>query len=276
MSWTILTRRVYSLFVFKHMVKVKDIASAIERVAPLQLQEDYDNAGYQVGNPEAEVSRILTCIDITEKTVEKAIASGCQLIVAHHPLLFRAVKKITPNDYISRTIMKAIKADITLYAAHTNLDNAFGGVNYKIAERLGLNDVKILAPLPSSRLSGVANADKCGSGIIGILEEPLSAKDFVEKVRETFHCECIRTNGIEQKTVKRVALCGGSGSEFISDAERQGADVFLSGEIGYHRFFGHDDILIVEAGHYETEQYTKDLLKEIIEKEYPEVTIIVD
>lgn len=269
-------RRVYSLFVFKHMAKVKDIVSAIERVAPLQLQEDYDNAGYQVGNPEAEVSRILTCLDITEKTVEKAIASGCQLIVAHHPLLFRAVKKITPDDYISRTIMKAIKADITLYAAHTNLDNAFGGVNYKIADKLGLNNVKTLAPLPSSRLYGLANADKCGSGVIGILGEPLSAKDFVEKVRDTFHCECIRTNGIEQKNIKRVALCGGSGSEFISEAEKQCADVFLSGEIGYHRFFGHDDILIVEAGHYETEQYTKDLLKEIIEKDYPEVTIMVD
>jgi len=266
-------------------MKVKEIVSAIEQVAPLQLQEDYDNAGYQVGDPEAEVTGVLTCIDITEETVDRAIASGCQLIVAHHPLIFRAIKKITPSDYISRTILKAIKAGITLYAAHTNLDNAFGGVNYKMAEKLGLSDVEILAPIPSSRLVGVANAEKCGSGVIGYLKNPISAEELVQLVKDTFHSECIRTNFTVEpfshnakscsNNIRCIALCGGSGSDFITDAERKGADAFISGEIGYHRLFGHDNILLLEAGHYETEQYTKELLQEIILERFPN-TLIVD
>ncbi|MCF0179454.1 MAG: Nif3-like dinuclear metal center hexameric protein [Bacteroidales bacterium] len=263
------------------MTKVKDIVATIERIAPLQLQEDYDNAGYQVGNPEAEVSRVLTCLDITEDVIDKAIATNCQLIVAHHPLLFRAIKKITPNDYINRTIIKAIKSDITLYAAHTNLDNAFGGVNYRIAEELGLSNVEILAPLPSGKLTGIENADKCGSGVIGILGSPLSYEEFITKVKTTFHCEHLRTNeatlasssNLKCKTISRVALCGGSGAEFISDAEKRFADAYITGEIGYHRFFGHENILLLEAGHFETEQFTRDLLKEIIEKSYPEISV---
>ena len=268
------------------MTQVKDITNAIERIAPLQLQEDYDNAGFQVGDPETEVTRVLSCLDITEEVVDKAIKTGYQLIVAHHPLIFRPIKKITPNDYISRTIMKAIKSNITLYAAHTNLDNAYGGVNYRIAEKLSLNDVEILSPLPSSRLYNVENSEKCGSGVIGTLERPLTIEEFIGKVRETFHCECLRTNAAtaetstatfhylnQNKLIARVALCGGSGAEFISDAEQKGADAYLTGEIGYHRFFGHDNILLVEAGHFETEKYTRDLLKEIIEKSFPEVEV---
>lgn len=259
------------------MTKVKDIVSIIEQVAPLQLQEEYDNAGYQVGNPEAEVTKIITCLDITEATIDKAIEYGAQLIVSHHPLLFRPIKRITPSDYISRTIIKAIKAGITLYSAHTNLDNAYNGVNYRIAEKLELSCVKPLASLPSEKLTGIENAEKVGSGVIGILPEPYSIDGFIERIKEVFQCECIRTNkeslAHPNRKIKTVALCGGSGADFIRDAERQKADVYLTGEIGYHRFFGHDGILLVEAGHFETEQYTRDLLKDIIKEAHPEVEI---
>lgn len=255
------------------MTKVKDIVSAIEAVAPLKLQEDYDNAGYQVGNPEAEVTRVLTCLDITEKTVEEAIEFGAELIVSHHPLLFRPIRRITPADYISRTIIKAIQAGITLYSAHTNLDNAFGGVNYRIAECLGLSNVKPLAELPSDKTEGIANAEMCGSGIIGTLAEAITCEEFAQKVRDTFHSDFVRTNGRTDCKIRKVAVCGGSGADFIRDAERKKADAYLTGEIGYHRFFGHDGILLVEAGHFETERYTRDLLKDIISNACPSVKI---
>ena len=254
------------------MVKVKDIVAKIESVAPLKLQEDYDNAGFQVGDPEAEVSKIVTCLDITEATVDEAIACGAQMIVSHHPLLFRPIRRITPSDYISRTIIKAIKAGITLYSAHTNLDNAYMGVNYKMAEKLGLNNVSPLTPLPSEKTANIENAELCGSGVIGTLSEKISSDEFEELVKKTFKCEFVRTNN-KKTSVKKVALCGGSGADFIRDAERKGADVFLTGEIGYHRFFGHEGILLVEAGHFETEQYTCELLKEIIEKDFPDIIV---
>ena len=260
------------------MTKVKDIVSVIEHIAPLRLQEDYDNAGYQTGDPDSEVTDVLTCLDITEATVDEAVSIGAQLIVSHHPLLFRPIRRITPGDYISRTIIKAIRAGITLYSAHTNLDNAYNGVNYKMAEVLGLGNARPLAPIPSDKTAGIENAEMCGSGIIGTLPTPMSADAFIAKVRDVFKAETIRTNRqslIAEPTISKVALCGGSGAEFIGDAERKGADVFLTGEIGYHRFFGHEEILLIEAGHYETEQYTCNLLKDIIGNAFPDLKVTI-
>lgn len=257
------------------MTKVKDIVAIVERIAPLRLQEDYDNAGYQAGDPETEVTSVLTCLDITEATIDEAIKKGAQLIVSHHPLLFRPIRKIIPTDYINRTVIKAIRAGITLYSAHTNLDNAYNGVNYKMAEVLGLNNVKPLASLPSEKTEGIENAEMCGSGVIGTLPEVLSAESFITKVKEVFKAENIRTNQQFSNTISKVALCGGSGSDFIKDAERKGADAYLTGEIGYHRFFGHEEILLVEAGHFETEQYTCNLLKDIIGNAFPDITVTI-
>ena len=261
------------------MIKVKDIARLIEEVAPLQLQEDYDNAGYQVGDMENEVTKVVVCLDITESVVDMAIKLGAELIVSHHPLLFRPIKRITPSDYISRTIIKAIQANITLYSAHTNLDNAYKGVNYRIAEMLNLEDIKPLAPLPSHRLCGIANAEMTGSGIIGKLPAVCSAVELVATVKKVFKCESVRTNrnmlSRPSRLITTLALCGGSGADFIRDAERQNADAYLTGEIGYHHFFGHDGMLLMEAGHFETEQYTRDLIKDIIEERLPNISIFI-
>jgi len=247
-------------------MRLKDITSQIERIAPLQLQEDYDNCGYQVGEPETEVSKVLLCLDVTEETIEEAINIGAQAIISHHPLIFRPVRKITPSDYIGRAIIKAIRAGISIYAAHTNLDNAYQGVNYRIAEKLKLVDAKPLVPIPSDRTAGFEDADKCGSGIVGLLEEEMAADVFIGWFKDMFQTTVTLNKEAFGLTIKKVAICGGSGAEFISAAERSNADVYITGEIGYHRFFGHPDILLVEAGHYETEQYTMELLKDIITK----------
>lgn len=244
------------------MAKVQDIIAPIEAIAPKELQESYDNVGLQCGGMQQEVSRVLTCIDITEAVVDEAIAQGCQMIVSHHPLIFRGVKNLVPEQsYIHRTLVKAIKNDIALYCAHTNLDNAVGGVNYKMAEVLGMTDVE-----PMSE-----------GGVIGNLAKSLSPIEFIKTVKEKFQAERVCSNLGEyiNKEIKRVALCGGSGAEFIADAASLGADAFLTGEIKYHDYFDHATLLLVEAGHYETEQYTKHLLREIITKQVSEVEVLI-
>ena len=127
-------------------MRIKEIVDALERFAPLPLQDGFDNAGLQVGLTDAEVTGALLCLDVTEDVLDEAIACGYNLVVSHHPLIFKGYKSITGKDYVERCILKAIKNDITIYSAHTNLDNAQGGVNYKIAEKIGLKNVRILEP----------------------------------------------------------------------------------------------------------------------------------
>lgn len=128
------------------MTRIKDILKEIERHAPLSLQEDFDNAGVQVGNINQQATGALLCLDVTEEIVDEAINAGFNLIISHHPLAFKPFKSLTGKNYIERCMIKACKNDIVIYSAHTNLDNASGGVNYKLAEMFGLEEVRILSP----------------------------------------------------------------------------------------------------------------------------------
>lgn len=128
------------------MTQVRQLTAYIESFAPLAYQESYDNAGLIVGDPTAEITGVLVTLDATESVVYEAIAKGCNLIVAHHPIVFKGLKKLNGKNYVERTVIKAIKHDVAIYAAHTNLDNVAGGVNFKIAEKLQLQNVHILAP----------------------------------------------------------------------------------------------------------------------------------
>ena len=262
-------------------MRIKDIAALIESVAPLQLQEDYDNAGLQVGDPEQEVTGILTTLDVTEESVRLAIESGANLIVSHHPLLFHGVKQINPRrDYISRVLTEAIRHGIAVYSAHTNLDNAPRGVNRKICEVLGLSEVAPLASLPSRQTASLpsAMAQQCGSGMIGLLPNAMSVTDFAHHVKQLFHIEALMSNGADvdpNKTIQKVAVCGGAGDDFIPDALRAGADAFLTGEVSYHLFFGHPELFILSGGHFETEQYTCQLLQDLIQASYPHLPITI-
>ncbi len=240
--------------------------NALERFAPLPLQDGFDNAGLQIGLTEMEATGALLCLDVTESVIDEALALGFNLIISHHPLLFKGLKCISGQTYIERCVLKAIKNDIAIYSAHTNLDNAPEGVNYKIAEKIGLQDIKILAPKEGE--------STVGSGVIGILEEPDSELDFLKRIKKTFEVECLRHNKLTGRLIHKVALCGGAGSFLIPNAIQQEADIFITGEIKYHEFFGHEkEILLAEIGHYESEQYTKDLLASILKKEFPNLEI---
>ncbi|MDH6354572.1 dinuclear metal center YbgI/SA1388 family protein [Dysgonomonas sp. PH5-45] len=131
-------------------MKIREILQAIEQLAPLPLQESFDNSGLQIGETHQEAKGVLLTLDVTEQVVDEAISLGCNLIVSHHPLAFRAFKSLTGKNYVERCMLKACKHDIVIYAAHTNLDNAMGGVNFKLAQMLGLQQVRILAPAEQS------------------------------------------------------------------------------------------------------------------------------
>ena len=247
-------------------MKIREIIGALEQFAPLSLQDEYDNAGLQIGLTEdADASGALLSLDVTEDVIDEAAERGCNLIVAHHPLLFHAPRRITGEDYVQRCIIRAIQRGIWIYSAHTNLDNAPGGVSWRMADKLGLNDVHVLTP---------QSGGESGAGIIGQLPEKMEREYFIALVKETFDADSVRYNSWTGEQVQTVALCGGAGAFLIPDAIRAGADVFLTGEIGYHRFFGYEnDIQLMEIGHYESEQYTLEILREIITKAAPSLPI---
>ena len=242
-------------------MKIKEVVDALERFAPLPLQESFDNAGLQVGLTEAEVSGALLCLDVTEKVVDEAVALGCNLIVSHHPLIFHPLKRIVYADDVQRAVAKALKNDITVVSMHKNMDNAHGGVNFKIAGKMGLKGCRFFAPKTVDGIEG-------GSGVIGQLPEQMAADDFVIMLKRTFDVECVQCNQLLRRPIKSVAVCGGAGSFLLHDAITEKADAFVTGEMHYHEYFGHEqEIQIAVIGHYQSEQFTNEIFKEIIEKQ---------
>lgn len=242
-------------------MQAQQIFQTIESVAPRELQESYDNAGLQCGDPHSEVSRVLTCLDVTEAVVEEAHQLGCQLIVSHHPLLFHGTRCINPEaDYISRVLWLSIRYGIAIYAAHTNLDKAPGGMNHRLADLLGLTDV---CPLSEY-------------GVYGRLPRVMGASELLAHLQQhlggplKYNRDAVALGSLKPM-LSTLALCTGSGSDFIPEAEALGVDAYLTGEMHYHSWFGHPNLLIVEAGHFETEKVAPALLSDIITAAHPEV-----
>lgn len=256
-------------------VKIYQVVDALEHYAPLPLQEGYDNAGLQVGLTEAvEVSGALLCLDVTEAVVDEAIRKGCNLIVSHHPLIFRKLARISDENYVQRTVRKAIKNDITIVSMHTNMDAAKGGVNFKIAEKLGLRNLRFFGG--EKEIDGV----KGGEGVIGEITDEtdtlhadgIAADDLVLMLRERFQAECVQCNQLLRRPIRKVALCGGAGSFLLDAAIAADADAFITGEMHYHEFFGHEqEIQICVIGHYQSEQFTSEIFRSIITEKCPGV-----
>ena len=269
-------------------MKIREVVDALEHYAPLPLQEGYDNAGLQVGLTEAvEMSGALLCLDVTEAVVDEAVRKGCNLIVSHHPLIFRKLSRISDENYVQRTVRKAIKNDVTIVSMHTNMDAAAGGVNFKIAEKLGLKNVQFFGG--EKEVDGV----KGGSGVIGEISdedilkaaqagrlsdevkehfaEGIAADDLVLLLRDRFGVECVQCNQLLRRPIRKVALCGGSGAFLLGDAIAAGADAFITGEMSYHEYFGHEqEIQICVIGHYQSEQFTSEIFRSIILSHFPD------
>ena len=242
---------------------------ALEQFAPLPLQESWDNAGLQLGLTEAEVSGALLCLDVNEQIIDEAIRRGCNLVVSHHPLLFRGLKQISGADYVQRSVIKALKNDIVVVSLHTNMDNAQGGVNWKIAERLGLQGCQFFA-------QKMVDGMEAGSGVVGELPSALDARAFIELVKQQFGVQCAMCNELLERPIRKVAICGGAGDFLLPDAVAQDADAFITGEMHYHQYFGYEQrIQLCVIGHYQSEQYTSEIFRDIIQKECPGVTTCI-
>lgn len=347
------------------MIVINDVINVLENYAPLFFQESYDNCGLLVGDKNAKVTGVLITLDVIEDTINEAIKTKCNLIVAHHPLIFSGLKKLTGTNLIQRCIIKAIKHDIAIYAAHTNFDNVGNGVNAKICDLLNLKNQKVLVPkintlsklvtyvplnaadkvrnaMFSAGAGNIGNYSQCsfnsngtgtfipqqgskpyvgrlnklhleeetkvevifpnylkqkivenlflahpyeevayeifsientsnniGSGRIGELEKPINGLDFLKQIKKVFNASCIRYTSLPYKKIKKIAVCGGSGSFLLKDAINAGADLFLSSDFKYHQFFEAENrITIADIGHYEGEQFTKQLFSEIINKNF--------
>lgn len=282
------------------MVKVKDIAHTIEDFAPKALQEDYDNTGLQVGDPEMGVSAILLCLDVTEEILQEAANRQCNMIISHHPLLFKGLKEITGSNSTQRIVMRAIRENIAIYSAHTNLDSAWDGVSHEMAHLLGMENLHVLEPKPAMIHPGASSgsgeqrpgstsgsgeqrpgeyadtdsANEVGLGVVGDLR-PTPVLEFLRKVKETFNVKALRySDNAPCLVVKKVALCGGSGASMIRDAIKAGADAFITGDVKYHDYtsFGRD-ILIADIGHYEGELCARQIFSRILRSRYPDIIL---
>lgn len=349
------------------MVRIKDVLKLIEEVAPASLQENYDNSGVQIGDANQVATGALLCLDVTESVIDEALDLGCNLIISHHPLAFRPFKSLTGKNYIERSLIKACKHDLVIYAAHTNLDNAYNGVNYKLASLLGLTNIRVLSPkkhmlmklvtfvptsfadivrtaLANAGAGHIGNYDSCsfnvsgkgkfraasedcnpycgeigslhteeevrietvipvykkssvlrallavhpyeepvcdfypldntwnqvGSGIVGELPEEMDEMEFLQRVKSLFKVGAVRHSSLIGRSIREVAICGGSGAFLLDDAINYGADVFITGEAKYNDFYDVENlILLAVIGHYESEICTKEIFYEIISKKLP-------
>ena len=244
-------------------MRIKQIINTIEEFAPLALQEDFDNSGLQVGDVSQKLQGILLCLDVTPEVIDEAIELDCNLIISHHPLLFRPLRTLTGQTYIERCVIKACKNDLVIYAAHTNLDNAWGGMNFYLAEKIGLQNIRFLKP-----------TELGGSGSIGELVAPEEEESFLERIRDIFQLKSLQHSPFTGKMIQEVALCGGSGAFLIPNALEAGADVFLTGEARYNDYYDVEDhLLLAVLGHYETEHYTKEVFFDVISKKIPNFAI---
>lgn len=348
-------------------MRIKNITSFLEQIAPLGLQESYDNSGLLIGSQENEVKKALIALDVTDGVLEEAIEKKCNLIISHHPLIFKGLKRLNGGNFVEDLVIKAIKNDIAIYAIHTNLDNVSQGVNGMLAKKLGLNNTRVLSSkagelnklvvfCPESHAEVVRNSmldagsghignyshcsfntagkgsfkageganpyvgeinklhfedeirietivpkwiishvlkamlethpyeevaydiypltnksEYIGAGMIGETENEVDVEEFLSVVKDKLQASYLRHGPFHWKRkVKKVAICGGSGSFLMDAAFRQGADIFITGDLKYHDFFEYNGpMTLVDAGHYETEQFTKDLLFDLLTKKFP-------
>ncbi len=243
---------------------LQQIINYLEEVAPRHLQESYDNAGLIYGDRAKEISGAIISLDCTEDVVDEAIAAGYDLIISHHPIVFSGIKQFDLNNYVHRVVVKAIQNDIAIYAIHTNLDNVLeNGVNQKIAQKLGLVNLEILRKKSE-------DSNEIGAGVIGNLQVPHSEEDFLKHIKTSMNLQVMKHTTLLGGSVRRIAVCGGSGGFLLKDAIAQKADFFITADYKYHEFFdANAKVVIADIGHYESEYFTIELLFELLTQKFP-------
>lgn len=258
--WSLKDRAEPLLFLYEKgfKMKVKDLVKAIDEFAPFSLAYSWDNSGLLVGDGEQNVNRVFITLDTDINTVREAILNNCDTIVSHHPIFFSALKHIDCSSAEGKMVELLIKHDISVIAAHTNMDCAEYGINYKLAKMLNLNDIAVLEPN--------SNNIKCGLGRTGVLEKPVTLYDFIQKIKTALGVDMLRFSGDADSIIYKAAVAGGSCSEVIPLAKAQGCDVIVTGDMKYHETIDNvnNGIAIVDPGHYGTEHHVIDIFEKII------------
>ncbi len=240
-------------------MKIKEITDVIEQFAPLALQESYDNAGLIVGRPDDEVHRALLAVDVTEEVLDEAEREGCDLVITHHPIVFHALKRFNSADPVQRCVERAIRRGIALYACHTNLDSAPGGMSWRLASMLGVENLRVLQPTDE--------AAGAGFGVVGALPAEGGAVSCRRRRRRLLGGRAGPHSDIASRTVRRVAVCRGAGPSLIGDARRAGADIYVTADMKYNDFMTPDKALTVaDIGHFESEYCAIRILFDILSK----------
>ena len=245
------------------MPKVRDIINVLESRIPPVWQESYDNTGIQYINGNDECTGVMLCVDVTSEILAEAAAKNCNLIISHHPLLFRAQKSFQGRNRVEAVTAEAIKKGINIYSCHTSVDNAPQiGVSWAMARRLGLENIHCLT---------TSDDTLPGSGAIGVLKTPIKLSEFVSLVKKSFDSPIVRSSSNDlDARVKKVALCGGAGTEFITDAIDKNADVYITSDSKLNYFLDYADrIILLDIGHYEAEECTKEIFYDIITEKFP-------
>jgi len=251
-------------------VFVKDVFRELNRIVPVTMAMEFDNVGLLVGRSEGLVSKVLIALDITDAVIEEAIELGAELIVAHHPMIFSPLKRVTDGDQVGRKILKLVGHDIAAICMHTNLDSVQGGVNDELAKLVGLSNAEIL--MPCGELDGVSY----GLGRVGNLPVSVTMAEFLVRVKEALGSEGLRYYDAG-RPVSRVAVMGGSGSEQLRDAIQHGCDTYVVGEAKYSAFLEARElgVNLVEADHFCTEDVICEPLGKMILEAFPTLAVMI-
>ena len=242
------------------MTTVKDIYDFLDSIAPFKSAMDFDNCGILIGDPDYEVKSAVISLDIIPEVCDEAYNLGANLIISHHPIIFRPIKNISFRSVTS----KMIKNEINAICAHTNLDMAKCGVNFHLASSLGISN---LSPLCMEKESPL--------GFVGELKKEMDLNEFAIFVKEKLNCKGVRYTNIKTK-IKKVGVCSGSGGSLVAEAYKKGVDAFVTGEIKHSEILlaNHLGITVVDAGHFKTENVIINPLKIMLSEKFKNVKFI--
>jgi len=249
----------------KLSMQLQDLLEIVDQFIPFEYAEEWDNPGLQVGSPASVIKKIMIALDPTAEALNQALEKGCQLVLTHHPLIFKALNRVVDNSYPGEIIYQAIKNDISIVSIHTNLDNTIEGINGTLAKLLGLREVNILIKKEGKEGAGL--------GVIGNLKEEMVLEKLIEDVKIRLRTDNIRMAGKGKRYIRAVAIIGGSGGGFIKEAKERGADILITGDIKFHdaQSAYRMGIWAMDAGHFNTEragfyEFAKRLKRIIISK----------
>lgn len=249
------------------MTTISDVCRFLESFAPKHLAEDWDNVGLLVGDPDGSVQRVMTCLTVTPESAQEAIDRRAELIVSHHPLPFRPLKRLTTENTSAKLLWDLIRAGISIYSPHTGFDSASEGINQELASRIGLNDVEPLVP-------DVDDPNSLGAGRIGKIDGQ-TLEGMVAHIKQQFQLPGLQVAGEMERSVSRVAVACGSGGSFLENARVAGCDTFVTGETTFHTCLEAraNNISLILLGHFSSERFAVESLAQRLAKDLPDLDI---